>query len=131
MSSAKKYKDDEILSSHISFLYSITKTHSITNTLDAAARVASKSDINENRDDDEVFGSDELEWDTSRDEREPDIEKYRGLHGLVKSLKKPWKRMRRKSDKEPLISSVRSISTQNITDWATIPADRVKNHVVL
>jgi len=115
------------LDSHILFLYTVAKTHPTAKTAGSSAKASEmnvKTEVDDARDEIEdlsfVYGG--LDWDTGTEDRES-LGKHRlsiNKSRIVKSLKKPWRKMRGKSDKEPLMSNVKNVSTTKVTDWATI-----------
>jgi hypothetical protein len=144
----QNYKRDS-LDPHISFLYSVSKTHSCAPPTHISSRpqvknfstsMTSTIDCDETRDAIEfqdVSFDDAAELDRKlaeeRDAAAPPgrIVKHRKnrisrmtRHGIANSLRKMKRNFVRTSDKEPLMTDARnSSSTKNVTDWATIPDD--------
>lgn len=107
------------LDSHIAFLYtSAAKAHLQVSSPTENALMNRKSGDREERDGveigDYVFAFGGLEWDTGAEG------KALKRHGILKSLKKPFQKMKRKSDQEPLVSKISHSSTKNVMNWATI-----------
>jgi hypothetical protein len=148
----QNYKRDS-LDPHISFLYSVSKTHSCAPPTHISSRpqvknfstsMTSTIDCDETRDaiefQDVSFDDATAELDRKlaegRDAAAPPgrIVKHRKncisrmtRHGIANSLRKMKRNFVRTSDKEPLMTDARnSSSTKNVTDWATITDDTSK-----
>mmetsp|Transcript_3108 Transcript_3108/g.4809 ORF Transcript_3108/g.4809 Transcript_3108/m.4809 type:complete len:143 (+) Transcript_3108:3626-4054(+) len=114
------------LESHIAFLYtSAAKAHLQISSPTENAPMNRKSGDHEERDEieigDFIFAFGGLEWDTGAGVRDLGGEgKALKRNGILKSLKKPFQKMKRKSDQEPLVSKISHSSTKNVINWATI-----------
>ena len=108
------------LESHIAFLYtSAAKPHLQVSSSTENAPMNRKNCDREERDGtieigDYIFAFGGLEWDAGAEV------KALKRHGILKSLKKPFRKMKRKSDQEPLVSKISHSSTKNVMNWATI-----------
>jgi hypothetical protein len=131
----KNYSGDS-LESHISFLYtSAAKPHlhmpsSLTDH--KSIMTPRKSVDREERDEIEIgdftFAYGGLEWDTGAVVRDAGSQSKSKRHGILKSLKKPFKMMKRKADQEPLVSEARYLSTENSTGWTTLKSSGKQDH---
>jgi len=121
--SYNKAKGTETMETHISFLYSIASTHCVTAT-------SSREEM-ESRDDIDYYNNGSSSWDAiSGEVREEDSlrdglkqrksNQIFSVHNIGKALKKPWKKISRKSDKVPLISQVQRVSSRTVARWDAI-----------
>jgi len=122
----KNYAGD-LLESHISFLYTSAAKphlHIPPSSTDHKSIMTHKCDDREERDEIEIgdftFARGGLEWDTGAVLRDAGSRSKSKRHGILKSLKKPFKRMKRKADQEPLVSKNIYLSTENSTGWTTL-----------
>lgn len=116
-----KTHTEDLLESHISFMY--TMAYRDRTLLHKQFEIASTRMDEDSRDEVDIedfsLENNNYQWRTE-EEREPSRLSRLSIrkNGFMKSFKKPWKKIKKKSDKEPLMSN--NVTKNSVTDWAVV-----------